>query len=119
MLVNSLCAVALIFAGGGFFMAAVCLAVICNAGPASIFPALTAELTGVKNMGANYGIVMLGLGFSSLVFNAISSLLVEATGGYTLSFVVTGLASAAAVGLMVFYNLAERKARRNKGLGEM
>lgn len=43
---------------------------------------MTTDISGARFSGTNYGIAMLGLGFSSVVFNWLSGLLVEATAGF-------------------------------------
>lgn len=80
-------ALCMISARGVFFL--VCIAVIafCFGGSASVFAATAADLFGTKNMGLNYGCVMVAFGVSALVFPIISSKL-AATGVYTYSFII-------------------------------
>ena len=74
--------------GGGGYVAAVLAAAFAYGGPAAVYPALTTDLWGPRHSGSNYGFLMLGLGLSSIVFNAISNGLFAASGSYTPSFVM-------------------------------
>ena len=65
-------AVCMIFAGGGFYIFIVCLIAFAYGGPSALNAALTTDFFGPKYSGTNYGVVMTGLGISSIVFNAIS-----------------------------------------------
>jgi OFA family oxalate/formate antiporter-like MFS transporter len=88
-------AVAVIFANGMLFI--VCLAAISFAfgGAAGIYATVTADHFGTKNMGSNYGFVMLGFGASALVFMYLSKQL--STGmDFTVPLVITALACVAA-----------------------
>lgn len=87
-------ALGLIAAGGAAYFGLVLLAAFAFGGPAAINPAATTDFFGPRYTGSNYGIIMLALGISSVTFNALSSALRAATGGYTATFVV-GAATAA------------------------
>ncbi|NLV85724.1 MAG: OFA family MFS transporter [Clostridiales bacterium] len=78
---------AMIYAQGTMFI--VCIAAIAFAfgGSASVYPAITADNFGTKNIGLNYGCVMVGFGISALVFPLISNSLVK-SGSYTASFLL-------------------------------
>ncbi len=80
---------AMIYAQGIMFI--VCIAAIAFAfgGSASVYPAITADNFGTKNIGLNYGCVMVGFGISALVFPLISNSLVK-SGSYTASFLLAG-----------------------------
>jgi OFA family oxalate/formate antiporter-like MFS transporter len=88
-------AIAVIFANGVLFI--VCIAAISFAfgGAAGIYATVTADHFGTKNMGSNYGFVMLGFGASALVFMYLSKQL--STGmDFTVPLVITALACVAA-----------------------
>lgn len=82
------CALSLTFAGGGFYLVIVLLTAFGFGGPAAVFPAFTTDLFGPKYSGGNYGVIILGLGISSVVFTSVSNWLYAATGTYTLSFLM-------------------------------
>ena len=65
--------VLVIFAEGLLYM--VCLALIAFAfgGAAGIYATVTSDHFGTKNMGSNYGFVMLGFGASALIFPLLST----------------------------------------------
>ena len=78
--------------GVGYF-AIVLLTAFSYGGPAAVYPALCTDMFGPKYSGRNYGFLMLGLGISSVVFNAISNGLYEAFGSYLPTFAM-GLGTA-------------------------
>lgn len=84
----------LIFSGNGFLFGVILMTAFAYGGPAAISPAATTDFFGPRFSGSNYGIIMLGLGLSSVVFNVISNALYKASGSYTMTF-ITGAASTA------------------------
>ena len=62
------CALILCFAEGVLFMAAIATIAYCFGGVAGIYPVLTADHFGVKNIGSNYGAVMVGFALAALIF---------------------------------------------------
>ncbi len=86
--ITVVCALLLSFIGGWGYFAVVLLTAFAFGGPAAVNPAATTDFFGTKHMGANYGVIMMALGISSIVFNAISNALYAATGAYTLTFIM-------------------------------
>ncbi len=89
--VTAVCALLLSFVGGWGYLLVVLLTAFAFGGPAAVNPAATTDFFGPKHMGANYGVIMMALGISSIVFNAISNALYAATGAYTLTFIMGAL----------------------------
>jgi len=54
----------------------------------SVFPALTAEQFGLKNYGANYGIVYLAWGLSGVVAPVIADNIYDATGSFMMAYII-------------------------------
>ncbi len=79
-----------IFAQGLLFI--VCIAAISFAfgGAAGVYATVTSDHFGTRNMGSNYGFVMVGFGASALIFPYISRLL-SADGDLTAAFLVCAL----------------------------
>ncbi len=65
-LITAIGAFMLIFAEGYFLMAIVILIAFCYGGTAGSFPLITGKFFGLKNIGANYGWVMVGFSLSAL-----------------------------------------------------
>ena len=82
------CGLLLTFIGGYAFFFIVLFTAFAFGGPAAIHPAIVSDFFGLKYTGTNYGIIMLGLGFSSLFFNMVSNKLYAATGAYTMTFIM-------------------------------
>jgi OFA family oxalate/formate antiporter-like MFS transporter len=79
--------VLVIFAENILFV--ICLALIAFGfgGAAGIYATVTSDHFGTKNMGSNYGFVMIGFGASALIFPLLSTN-ITSDGDYTLSFVI-------------------------------
>lgn len=75
------------FAEGALFV--VCLALISFAfgGAAGVYPSLVVDNFGTENIGANYGLVMLGFGGSALLFPVIAAGLTSTTMPFLLAAV--------------------------------
>lgn len=58
---------------GGAYVAAVMLLAFAYGGPSSVNAAITTDYFGPKNSGSIYGVILLALGASSLVFNTVSA----------------------------------------------
>lgn len=86
--ITALASIGLTFLAGGGYMGAVLAAAFAYGGPAAVYPALCTDLFGPKYSGRNYGFLMLGLGISSVVFNAISNALYAAFASYLPSFIM-------------------------------
>lgn len=67
----------------------------------SVFPAITSEFFGVKNLGANYGIIFQGYGIAALVGPMIKS----AASGYTETFLIAAGFGAAGLILTIMLRL--------------
>lgn len=92
-------AMLLIFADGGMYLAVVLITAFAFGGQAAISPATSTDFFGPKYSATNYGVIMLSLGLSSVLFNAVSNALYTATGTYTITFLmgaVTALGACAA-----------------------
>lgn len=68
IVVTALCTAALSVVQGGLFLVAVALIAFCYGGSSGIYPVITADHFGVKNVGSNYGAVMMGFALSALTF---------------------------------------------------
>ena len=62
---------ALCFVGGPLFIAAIAVIAFCYGGSSGVYPLLTADYFGLKNIGANYGAVMVGFMLSAQFFPMI------------------------------------------------
>jgi len=83
---TALCAFALCFASGVLFMAVVFVIAFCYGGYSGIYPVITADYFGIKNVGSNYGAVMVGFALSALCF----PMLIGAVQQPVVKFIVLG-----------------------------
>ena len=93
LLATCICAILLSFVQGFAFMATVAVIAFCYGGYSGIYPVLTADYFGIKNVGSNYGAVMCGFAISALTFPIIiSKINVDAAKFFTLaSFALIGM----------------------------
>ena len=115
---TSLCAITLVsalflmFAGGPAYLVVVLAVAFAFGGQAAISPATSTDLFGPKYSATIYGVLMLSLGFSSVLFNAISNALYTATGNYTTTFLMGALtALCALIAFLCIDRLSKRKSR--------
>jgi len=90
MLITTLASTALIFVSGSLFVVMVALIPMCFGASLSIFPLLTADYFGIRNLGSNYGAIMIGFAVSALILPGVIGIL----GGYTPRFVAVAILSA-------------------------
>jgi len=103
--VTAACAVILAFAESYAFLAAVAVVSLCYGGYSGIYPVITADYFGVRNVGANYGAVMVGFALSSLAFPVAAGVIGE---GFA-RFAFLGAAGLAGTGLVLTLILIGRK----------
>lgn len=69
------------------FMAGCASFAVCWGGSYAVYPAMTSELWGTKNLGVNYGILyLLGPATGSFIFPRIAAKAYEATGSYAMAY---------------------------------
>ncbi len=102
--ITAACALLLIFVGGYAYFVVILVTAFAYGGPAAVNPATSTDFFGAKNSGANYGVIMLALGLSSIFFNAISNAMYAATGAYTLTFIMAALSAVATIVIFIIIN---------------
>jgi OFA family oxalate/formate antiporter-like MFS transporter len=78
-------------------------------GPASTNAAFTTDFFGAKNSGTNYGVIMLALGFSSVLFNTISAHVLQ--GDITKTYTMAAVSAVIPIIMMLFVNGHIKKQR--------
>ena len=78
----------------------------------SVFPALTAEQYGLKNYGANYGIMYLAWGLSGVVAPVLADYFYDATGSYNIAYIICAVMMVCMVGVNLLFraNVKQLKA---------
>ena len=120
-LLQLVCSILMIFAGGAFYTVIVFLVVCAYCGPAGIYPAMCGDAYGMKHTGTIFGLSFLCLGLSSLFFTWITGIINRATGAYTWSFIVGAIMCLIPAYCMWIYDRvakkkdAERLAKRSAG----
>jgi len=102
-LITLIAALVMIFAQGVLFL--ICIAAIAFSfgGSASVYAATTADLFGTKNMGLNYGCVMIAFGSSALIFQLLSSTL-----SHTYSFIIAAAGCVITIGLVAALKIPKK-----------
>ena len=103
--VTALGALSLCFVQGVWFVAAISFIAFCYGGSSGIYPVITADHFGIKNVGSNYGAVMMGFAVSALCFPMIIGLISDVT----LKFIVLGALAALGAGLIVLLMRSGKK----------
>ena len=107
---TAVCALVLSFAPGFLFMAAVAVIAFCYGGFSGIYPVLTSEYFGIKNVGSNYGAVMVGFALSALTFPMIIGLISNATAKFIV-LAALAAAGAALVAILIVSKKGQLKSR--------
>lgn len=72
------------------FMVGICLIAASYGGVFGLFPSITADRFGIKNLSMNYGVVMTGLSIGAFIGPQIAAYAVQQSGGsYNLAFIIT------------------------------
>jgi OFA family oxalate/formate antiporter-like MFS transporter len=64
---------------------------LCFGGYLALFPAITADFYGTKNIGINYGLVFTAYGVGGLLGTLFAPRVLEITKSYSMAFIVTGI----------------------------
>lgn len=104
-------AMLLIFVGGPAYLAVVLITAFAFGGQAAISPATSTDFFGPKYSATNYGVIMLSLGLSSVLFNAVSNALYAASGNYTSTFLMGAVTALGACAAFLFIDRMSK--RRN------
>lgn len=99
IIASASCAV-MIIARGPVFVAGIFFIAFAYGGTSGINPVITTELFGARHSGANYGLVLIGIGASSVVFGKIAAL-VGAGGSFSAAFSICSLICLVPVPLML------------------
>jgi OFA family oxalate/formate antiporter-like MFS transporter len=77
----------------------------------ALFPSITADCFGTKNLGVNYGWIFTAYGVAGILGPVVGGVLFDVTGQYILAFVFAGtLCFVAAASAVVFWNMARTSA---------
>lgn len=74
-----------------YYWIGVSLVGLCFGGYLAVFPAVTADFYGTKNVGMNYGLVFTAYGVGGLLGNIFAPQVLERTKSYNLAFIVAGI----------------------------
>jgi len=103
--VTALGALGLCFAQGGLLIVIIAAVAFCYGGYSGLYPVLTSENFGIKNIGSNYGAVMTGFMLSALLFPIV----VNKIDNQQIKFIILGAVAAAGAVLVVILWLTNAK----------
>lgn len=66
-----------------------------------VFPSLAADLWGTKNMGINYGMVLIGFGIGAILSSYVAGYFKDLTGEFTTAFIVAAISSLISAGMIL------------------
>ena len=105
----------LILAESYLIFAIIALVAFSYGGFLGVFPSLTADYFGVKNVGANYGLVLLGFGFGSIIFTYIAGIFRD-SGNFGTAFIIASICSFAGAVIFLFLKSPRQKQTVTKHL---
>ncbi|MDR1838998.1 MAG: MFS transporter [Treponema sp.] len=103
--VTALGAFGLCFAEGILLIVIIAAVAFCYGGYSGLYPVLTSENFGIKNIGSNYGAVMVGFMLSALLFPIV----INKVDNQQLKFIILGVIAAAGAVLVVILRLMNLK----------
>lgn len=103
--VTALGTFSLCFVSGVLFMAVIAIIAFCYGGFSGIYPVLTSEYFGMKNIGSNYGAVMVGFALSALFFPMILNVIED----ITVKFIILGSLAIIGVVLVLILSFLKKK----------
>jgi OFA family oxalate/formate antiporter-like MFS transporter len=103
--VTALGAFGLCFAEGILLIVIIAAVAFCYGGYSGLYPVLTSENFGIKNIGSNYGAVMVGFMLSALLFPIV----INKVDSQQLKFIILGVIAAAGAVLVVILRLMNLK----------
>ena len=95
-------AVCMIFIGGVGYVVTVAVIAFAYGGPSALNAAMSTDYFGSEHSGTNYGVIMMALGLSSVVFNWVSGNLLH--GDVTLTFIMAAVTAVVPIFLMLVLN---------------
>jgi len=94
--------------GGGFLLVALATFIGFNYGTnLSLFPSIAKDLWGLKNFGANYGVLFTSWGVGGFALGRLSQMIKAQTGAFTQSFALAGILLAAAAGVVLAFHMLQ------------
>jgi OFA family oxalate/formate antiporter-like MFS transporter len=103
--VTALGAFGLCFAEGVLLIVIIMLVAFCYGGYSGLYPVLTSENFGIKNIGSNYGAVMVGFMLSSLLFPIVINRIAD----QQLKFIILGALAVVGAVLVIILRLMNLK----------
>jgi OFA family oxalate/formate antiporter-like MFS transporter len=97
---------ALCINSGAIYIVSVAVIAFCYGGSSGVYPLVTADHFGLKNVGSNYGAVMVGFMVSALLFPMILGRIAD----MTVKFVVLAILAAVAAVMIILLSRAKKKA---------
>ena len=94
------------------FVVVISLVGSCYGGLLGIFPIITADLFGMKNLGMNYGIMFSAVSAAAVIGPRLAAQVKEASGGYNQAFLVAAVLSGCGIVLMFFVRYQSDKRRK-------
>ncbi|WP_300980316.1 MFS transporter [Mesotoga sp.] len=86
-------------------------------GMLAIFPVVTADFYGVKNLGLNYGVMITAWGVGGVIGPLLGGIARDLTGGYGISYIVSAVLSVMGAVLSLIIRHPEAEDRKGR-LGE-
>jgi MFS family permease len=88
----------------------VCITGLAYGSLLGIFPALTYDFFGLKNSGANYGLVFTAFGAAGIIGPLMAGKIVDVTGSYSYAYIAAAVILAAAAVMVKFLNKPKKEA---------
>jgi Arabinose efflux permease len=106
--ISALACVLIIYAQGLAYVAAVFLIALSFGGIGGTNPVLSTELFGARHSGINYGLILLGLAFASVLFGQMAASM-SGSGDFTIAFIICAILCAFPIVAMMLLRIRVKK----------
>ena len=108
IILTALCTFSLRSVTGMLFIIVVAVITCCYGGYSGLYPLITADRFGIRNVGSNYGAIMIGFGISALVFPILISKIQDESIRFVVLSLMAVAGAALVFGLTISKNTKEK-----------
>lgn len=113
MLIAGMSIVSISFTSGYLMLAVIAVIGFSYGGFLGVYPALTADFWGGKNVATNYGMILIGFGIGAVISSYLVAYL-SAQQKFATAFLIAGIASAIGLVIMLFVKAPVHESNRIK-----
>ncbi len=115
LVVTGLSIVGVSFVSGYLMLAVIAVIGFSYGGYLGVFPAMTADFWGGKNVATNYGMILIGFGIGA-VASSFTVAYLSKTGAFSTAFIIAGIAAVVGIVIMAFIKIPKKPGESRKAI---